>query len=368
MIVFVNLLHKIWEKTLNIFKTLFREVRNLFRIKNTHRPWHMPLSAGIATSGPLFIGALSGHMAQATVASLAGLVFLYTLKTPLYHRMVALMACSFGMIVSFAFGAFTHLMPSLLPVILGVITMITTMIVRFYKLPIPGNFFFIVIATLAAYMPFKTEVLIQINGYFMLGTIWACLVAFLYGLSTIKFIKSEPITQIICDGFDEVAIDSVIAGMFVCLSVYLAHYIGFDKPYWVPISTLAILQGMTLRSKWTRQMQRIGGTFIGIVLTYFLLSMNLNGYKIALLIGVLTFLIEFSVVRNYGMASIFITPLTVYMAEMNGVIDGDAADLIVTRLLDIIFGSFVGFIGGICLHNVKFRSVIRYVILIFVKK
>lgn len=353
---------------LSIAKRVFFEINNLFKINKTDRPWHMPLTAGICTSGPLFIGAMTDHMPQATIASLAGLVFLYTLKTPLYHRMVALMACSFGMIMSFVFGAFAQINPNFIPIVLGIITMITTMIVRFYRLPTPGNFFFIMIATLAAFMPFRVETLIQISGYFMLGTIWSCLVAFLYGLSTIKFIEPEPINKIRYDGFDDVILDSVIIGIFVALSVALAYFLGFEKPYWVPISTLAILQGMTLRSKWTRQIHRIGGTFLGIILTYFLLLISMDNYKIALLIGVLTFLMEFSVVRNYGVASIFITPLTVYIAEMNGVISGDATDLIVTRLLDIVFGSFVGFIGGVCLHNNKFRSVIAYMVLIFAKK
>lgn len=353
---------------MQILKKIFYEINNLFKINQTDRPWHMPLSAAISTSGPLFIGAVSGHMAQATVASLAGLVFLYTLKTPIHHRMVVLMACSFGMIVSFVFGSFSHINPSLLPLILGIITTITTMIVRFYKLQTPGNFFFIMIATLAAFMPFKTEALIQISGYFMLGTIWACFVSFLYGLSTVKFIKPEPIPKIEYDGFDDVVLDSVILGVFVSLSVFLADFMGFDKPYWVTISTLAILQGMTLKSKWTRQIHRILGTCLGIILTYFLLSVYLNSYEIAILIAVLTFLIEFSVVRNYGIAAIFITPLTVYMAEINGVISGNATDLIVTRLEDIIFGSFVGFIGGVCLHSIKFRNIVKFIVLFFIKK
>ncbi|ASM34942.1 integral membrane protein [Campylobacter sputorum subsp. bubulus] len=352
---------------MQILKKIFYEINNLFKINQTDRPWHMPLSTAISTSGPLFIGAISGHMAQATVASLAGLVFLYTLKTPIHHRMVVLMACSFGMIVSFVFGSFSHINPSLLPLILGIITTITTMIVRFYKLPTPGNFFFMMIATLAAFMPFKTEALIQISGYFMLGTIWACFVSFLYGLSTVKFIKPEPIPKIEYDGFDDVVLDSVILGVFVSLSVFLADFIGFDKPYWVPISTLAILQGMTLKSKWTRQIHRILGTCLGIILTYFLLSVYLNSYEIAILIAVLTFLIEFSVVRNYGIAAIFITPLTVYMAEINGVISGNATDLIVTRLEDIIFGSFVGFIGGVCLHSIKFRNIVKFIVLFLSK-
>lgn len=349
-----------------IFKRITYEIRSLLGFNKTDRPWHLPLSAGISLSGPLFVGAYFGNMHLAAIASMAGMLFLYTLKTPLYHRMAVLMACGFGLIACFIFGGLSHFAPHLTPLVLCIITILVTMTIRFYKINTPGNFFFIMTATIATFLPFKTTGLIEVSGYFVLGTIWAFMVAFLYSLSTIKTSKIEDIKEIKYDGFDNVIVDSAILGIFVGLSVFVAQIAGFDRPYWVPISTLAILQGMTLRSKWTRQIHRILGTGVGIVLAYFLLTLNLTNLQIAFLVGILGFLIELTVVRNYGVAAIFITPMTVYMAEMSGVISGGATTLIMARLEDIVLGSVIGFIGGLCLHNLKFRKIITKIIYFFI--
>lgn len=344
---------------------LISEIKQIFTINSSNQPWHLAFSASISCVVPLFFTAIF-HLPveMGVVSSLAGMVFLYTLKTPLYHRMVVLMVCGYGMIVSFMLGAFCHLFTPLLPLMLGVITTIATMVVRFYKLPAPGNFFFVMTATLAAFMPPSTAHLLSLVGYFALGTMWACLVAFLYSLSVMKFITPRPVPKHEYDGFEVVILDSIILGIFVGFSVFLASLVGFDRPYWVPISTLAILQGMTLKSKWTRQIQRIIGTILGVVLAYFLLSLKLKNFEIALVMGVLAFLIEFCMSKNYGLATIFITPMTVYMAEISGVISGDAETLITARVADIAFGSVVGFVGGVCLHSLRFRAVLKRILLI----
>lgn len=346
------------------------ETKELFKINNSNRPWHMPVCAGISAGGPVIIAASLGMpMITGAIGSMGGMVFLYMLNTPLYHRVIALMACCFGMIVTFISGAFTHIMPSMIPLTLGVITVVATMIVRYYQVGVPGNFFFLMTATLATYMPFPPTKLIEASGYFSLGCMWAFSIAFVYSLVLLKFKKPEPIKEIVYEGFDNVILDSLIIGFFVGFSAWFAGVVGFDKPYWVPISTLAILQGMTLRSKWTRQIHRISGTIVGIVLAYFLLLVPFREYQVGILIAVLACLVEVFVVRNYGLAAIFITPLTVYMAEISGVVgEGSSTHLIVTRLSDIALGSVIGFVGGICLHSVKFRNIIKRVVLIFKDK
>lgn len=350
-----------------IFRRISYEIKNILGFNKDDNSWHLPLSTTISLSTPLFVGAYFGNMHLSAISTMGALLFLYTLNTPLYHRMVVLMACGFALIASFIFGALAHFAPCLSPLVLCAITTLVTMVARFYQLINPGNFFFVMIATIAIFLPFKTAELIEISGYFALGTIWAFLVAFLYSLSTAKTAKIQEIAEIKYDGFDNVVVDSVILGAFVGISVFIAQIMGFDRPYWVPISTLAILQGMTLRSKWTRQIHRILGTGVGIVLAYFLLLLNLNNLQIAILVGILGFLVQLTITRNYGIATIFITPMTVYMAEMSGVISGGATTLIMTRLEDIILGSVIGFIGGICLHNLKFRQIIKKIISLFIK-
>ena len=71
----------------------------------------------------------------------------------------------------------------------------------------------------------------------------------------------------------------------------------------------------------------------------------------------LSFVIEVAVVRHYGFAVIFITPLTILLAEAATLGSTPSTALIVARFYDTVLGCFVGLIGGACLHNVRFREV-----------
>lgn len=350
-----------------MIKRLKFEAASIFTYNRSNRPWHMPVCAGISAGGPVVLAALTGSpMITGAIGSMGGMVFLYMLKTPLYHRFVVLMACCFGMIVSFIAGAFAQIIPEMIPITLGLVAMFATMVVRYYQVPMPGNFFFLMTATLAAYMPFDTTRLIEASGYFSLGCMWAFTVACLYSLIMLKFEKPEPIKEFSYDGFDTVVIDSFIIASFVGFAAWFATFLGSDKPYWVPISTLAILQGMTLRSKWTRQIQRIVGTTIGVFLALVLLMLPLQEYQVGILIGILACLVEIFVVRNYGLAAIFMTPMTVYMAEISDVTGvGSSAYLILTRLEDIVLGSVIGFIGGLCIHSVGVKNTLRKIAFYF---
>jgi hypothetical protein len=61
--------------------------------------------------------------------------------TPMHHRMVTIMACSFGLIASFTLGLLSQLLPLAAAPVLAVITILVTMICRFYRLPPPGSYF-----------------------------------------------------------------------------------------------------------------------------------------------------------------------------------------------------------------------------------
>ncbi|WP_370659645.1 FUSC family protein [Massilia polaris] len=62
--------------------------------------------------------------------------------------------------------------------------------------------------------------------------------------------------------FDFVIFDSIVIGAFVGIALVLAHALQLDKPYWVPVSCLAVIQGSSLRAVWSKQLQRIIGTVL----------------------------------------------------------------------------------------------------------
>jgi uncharacterized membrane protein YccC len=64
------------------------------------------------------------------------------------------------------------------------------------------------------------------------------------------------------------------------------------------------------------------------------------------------------VVRHYAFAAIFITPMTILLAEAATLGHGSPSALIQARFLDTVLGCFVGLVGGICLHSPRFRDVV----------
>jgi hypothetical protein len=80
------------------------ELRRLMTIQASDRVWQMPFAAALASGLPLLIGAYFNHLDYGLVSSLGGLVFLYLPSTPLYHRMISVMACAFGMAACYTLG------------------------------------------------------------------------------------------------------------------------------------------------------------------------------------------------------------------------------------------------------------------------
>ncbi|MNU03053.1 hypothetical protein D3C72_2469530 [compost metagenome] len=63
-------------------------------------------------------------------------------------------------------------------------------------------------------------------------------------------------------------------------------------------------------------------------------------------------------VRHYGFAVIFITPMTILLAEAATLGQGPVAALIEARFFDTVLGCLVGLAGGVCIHNARFRAVV----------
>src|SRR5690606_14678355 len=93
-------------------------------------------------------------------------------------------------------------------------------------------------------------------------------------------------------------VDALIMGLFVAASLAVAKTIELERAYWVPVSCLAIMQGVTMRASWSRNVHRIVGTAIGIALTWLLYPLVNGVWAVAIAVTVLTFLIETAVVRH----------------------------------------------------------------------
>ena len=152
--------------------------------------------------------------------------------------------------------------------------------------------------------------------------------------------------------------DSVVIGVFVGISLALAQALELERAYWVPVSCLAVMQGASLRAVWNKQLHRIIGTGIGLLLSWGVLMLPLDKWSISVMMMLLAFVIEILVVRHYGLATIFITPLTLLLAEAATLGHSSPTLLIQARFFDTVLGCVVGLVGGVCLHSPHFREVV----------
>ena len=178
-----------------------------------------------------------------------------------------------------------------------------------------------------------------------------------YSVFTLRTQAPQPVAPLPPATFDFVVFDSVVIGLFVGLSLALAQLLDLQRAYWVPVSCLAVIQGVSFRAVWNKQLQRIVGTVLGLLLFLGLLALPLDKWTISLLVMALSFIVEVMIVRHYGLAVIFITPLTLFLAEAATLGHGVPTGILQAQLVDTIVGSLVGLVGDFCLHSPRFREV-----------
>jgi hypothetical protein len=320
--------------------------------RKTDRPWHLPILAGLCVGIPILIGYNTDHLQSGKLASLAGLVILYIQSNNLVNRMISLMTCSFGIMLSFTIGLLFSVHPTVAAVALGVYAFAVHLALYYLKMNRPpGNFFFIMIASVAVCMPFEPGSIPAKIGFVGLGTMTSFLLGLMYSLLTLRPTTDgqREVITITKDRYVNL-IESITFGCFVGLALLVANLLKLDNPYWAPTSCAAVMQGISTRHIWLRSAQRVIGTFVGLGFAWLILMAHPSVLVASVSIIVLQIIVEFLVVRNYGIAVVFITILTIFLAE-SGVVQANPNALFMARFFDILVGSLIGALGGWILYN-----------------
>lgn len=338
----------------NFFVT---ESKTLKRFKKSERKWHLPLVVTICICFPILLGILLDRTDYGMIAGLSGFVILYMPNKSVVRRMITLMACSFGFILAYTVGVCFSFNPFISSIALGIFSAFTYRTSRYFILKAPGNFFFIMIASIASCLPFDIKEIPVRVGLMALGTIFACLVALFYSLYITKKsnIKSSTIEVVLDSSTPKT--ESFIVGFFMFLSLFIGKIFNMDNPYWLPISTAAVIQGATLYHVYSKSYHRIIGTIVGLGVAWILLSFNFNIYWTFLWIIILQYAVETFIVRNYALTMVFITPLTILLTDFNSYLRLSISELIFARFIDIVIGSCLGVLAGWVLHQYRLRGI-----------
>ncbi|QHA08119.1 FUSC family protein [Streptomyces broussonetiae] len=120
----------------------------------------------------------------------------------------------------------------------------------------------------------------------------------------------------------------------------LALLLGLGHGYWAAISAAAVLHSVNVRTTAQRAVQRSLGTVVGLLLALAVLAAHPGPAALAVVVVVLEFLLEYVVVRNYGLGVVFLTPLALLMSDLAA--PESAGELVHDRGLASLLGIVVG--------------------------
>ena len=337
------------------------ELAHLLTVNRSKRPWHMPIIAAIAISFPVFVGAYFDALSSRIKASLGAMVILnIPLVGKLPYRLVTVMAWGFAMSLCFALGLIAQQVPLLKLPIFTLMAFGIVIFGRYYRQPPPAGLFVMMAGAIALFIPLPLEDILRATGLVMLGSGFALVMALLYSLF---LLATRPATPTPTYSYEPDTItESLIVASFVSLALLIAVTLQLSNPYWAAVSCFLIIQGIHLRTMWIKQIHRLLGTVLGVVLASWMLSWGLSIWGVALAILTMMLCIETLVDRHYGLAVIFITPLTIFIAEYgSGLPFSESAyqEVIRTRLFDTVIGCLVGLSGGVVMHSTNLRIPLR---------
>lgn len=141
-----------------------------------------------------------------------------------------------------------------------------------------------------------------------------------------------------------VFVNALRYGLVLAISAAIAFYFGFERAYWIPLSSAAVMSGTTIIATFNRGIQRTIGTLIGLVVVTIILLLKPSLLIIVIANILLTAITELFIVRNYALALIFITTNALLLAEMAKPIT-DVSHFITLRITNVVIGSLIGLIG-----------------------
>ncbi|WP_075601898.1 FUSC family protein [Saccharicrinis aurantiacus] len=334
---------------------------NLVELKPAQSEWHLPLFHAICIGTPLLICLLIDRFEYGLMATMPSLVALYyPNKLSTANKMLCMFLCSFTMIVSVAIGLLFSFNSIAAVLSFGIYSSAVHWLSNYYKLHYPRSFFFIMAASVMVCIPINADTMPLMVGLVALGTISTCIIAFIYSILTRTKEDSPSKVYIAFDSsFD--AKQSLVVGLFMSISLYVAFYFDLNKPYWVPIACLTVLQGVNFSHMKIRSIHRVLGTSIGVGIAW-VLSLYVSS-PMAIIVGIMSlqFIIGNLIPRNYGLAVMFITPLTILLTDFNATDVGISSASMIDRLFDNIIGCIIGLIGGWVIYELdkKVLSIVK---------
>lgn len=128
----------------------------------------------------------------------------------------------------------------------------------------------------------------------------------------------------------------------------IALMLGIGHGYWAIAAAVLVLHQGADRSRTLRRgVDRLAGTWVGLILAAGIIWLHPQGWWLALILAALQLTIELLVVRHYGLASVFITAAALTISTGSHRVD--VGELLLDRGSDTLVGCAVGVVTFLAL-------------------
>lgn len=322
--------------------------KSLFAIQSVPRPLSLIVLCSFFMAMPLLVGVLAGHPEIGLTTCVGSLLGLYGASFTPGYRASALLKMMLPFAGAYILGLVTQQNLTASAFFLGLVAVIAIYLALYKRMRPPAGFFFIMVCCLSKTHHVAMSDIPFIASSFLAGSLMVTIAVYLHDLITVKDKPrietgpSQPLWQ------SAIAVKALVIGITVGGSYYLASVGGIENPYWVSITVAAILQGQRMTDFWQRSLHRAIGTALGMLLATGIFALSPSPVVLIILLFVLAFTIELLVAKNYALACIFITPLTVILAH-TAAIESGADSLILARMVDVLIGAGFALVAGVLL-------------------
>lgn len=134
---------------------------------------------------------------------------------------------------------------------------------------------------------------------------------------------------------------------------WLAAGIGLDHPLWASMGAMAAMQGISYTHTVERGIQRLLGNVAGAVVAAALIALSLGFWQTAIVIAVLQIGAEVMAARNYGLCTLFVTPMALLVVGLGSTVGPEIG---VSRVLDTVVGVVIGILVAAVTVSVTDRA------------
>lgn len=326
------------------------DLRSVFELREGPSRWPVAVQAALAIGIPTVGFALAGRPELGLLASAGAFPALYFANRSRRTRAIALPLISAGLILASAIGVLVSREAILSLVALFAVAVVATTLCLGLSVGPPGGLFFVLLTGVSANLAAPVSAGgAGFDGWLIVGMIaFGCLVAYLVVLVPLLVPQVRAADAALHASRETVRFRLDEGDWAVLLRIALASAIalaisaplGVHRAYWVVLTVIAILQGgHHLRLTAVRAVHRVVGTFLGLGVFAIIVLIHPQGVWLGLLLMALQGVTELVVVRNYGLALIFITPLALSIASQGGALGADT--VIADRAIDTVLGAAI---------------------------